>query len=292
MWQQFKNYINLMRVNHYIKNFLIFLPLFFGGLYTDISKVIICLIGFIAFSLASSIIYIINDINDIEKDRLHAVKKNRPLASGKVTIKEAYMLIFILAISLLLTSFYLCYLGVNPWILSLVLFYMILNVLYSKGLKNIVFVDVICIVLGFLIRIFFGAFLVDVIISNWLYLTVMSGAFYMGFGKRRNEIIKSKNATREVLKYYNKDFLDKSMYVCLTLTIVFYSMWTVDPDVISRINNEFLIWTVPLIMIILFQYSLAVEKDSFGDPVDVILNNKSILITLIIYVLVLTIIWI
>lgn len=292
MWQQFKNYINLMRVNHYIKNFLIFLPLFFGGLYTDISKVIICLIGFIAFSLASSIIYIINDINDIEKDRLHAVKKNRPLASGKVTIKEAYMLIFILAISLLLTSFYLCYLVVNPWVLSLVLFYMILNVLYSKGLKNIVFVDVICIVLGFLIRIFFGAFLVDVIISNWLYLTVMSGAFYMGFGKRRNEIIKSKNSTREVLKYYNKDFLDKSMYVCLTLTIVFYSMWTVDPDVISRINNEFLIWTVPLIMIILFQYSLAVEKDSFGDPVDVILNNKSILITLIIYVLVLTIIWI
>lgn len=292
MWQQFKNYINLMRVNHYIKNFLIFLPLFFGGLYTDISKVIICLIGFIVFSLASSIIYIINDINDIEKDRLHAVKKNRPLASGKVTIKEAYMLIFILAISLLLTSFYLCYLGVNPWVLSLVLFYMILNVLYSKGLKNIVFVDVICIVLGFLIRIFFGAFLVDVIISNWLYLTVMSGAFYMGFGKRRNEIIKSKNSTREVLKYYNKDFLDKSMYVCLTLTIVFYSMWTVDPDVISRINNEFLIWTVPLIMIILFQYSLAVEKDSFGDPVDVILNNKSILITLIIYVLVLTIIWI
>ena len=291
MYQKLKDCISLIRVKHYIKNFLIFLPLFFGGLYTDISKVIICLIGFIVFSLAASIIYVINDINDIEKDKLHAVKKDRPLASGRITIKEAYIVIGILVILLIGMSFVLCYLGVNPWVLSLVAFYIVLNLLYSKILKNIVFVDVICIVLGFLVRIFFGAFLIGVVISNWLYLTVMSGAFYMGFGKRRNEIIKSKNITREVLKFYNKDFLDKSMYVCLTLTIVFYSMWTVDPDVIARIHNEYLIWTVPLIMIALFQYSLAVEKDSFGDPVDVILNNKSILVTLIIYIIVLTIIW-
>ena len=165
-----------------------------------------------------------------------------------------------------------------------------LNLLYSKFLKNIVLVDVVVLVLGFLIRLFFGAYLIDVSISNWLYLTVMSGAFYMGFGKRRNEIIKSNKNTREVLKFYNKEFLDKSMYVCLTLTVVFYSMWTVDPTIISRINNDLLIWTVPLVMIILFQYSLAVEKNSFGDPVDVVFHNKYIILSILVYILIMVVI--
>lgn len=285
------DYLKLIRVKHYIKNILIFVPLFFGGLYTDVNKIFICILGFLIFSFSASIVYVLNDISDKEKDKLHETKKNRPIASGRVSEKEGYTLIIGLLCLIALLSICLIKMNANVWALSLIVLYIFINILYSKKLKNIALVDVVILVLGFLIRLFFGALLINTIVSDWLYLTVMSGAFYMGFGKRRNEIIKSKNETREVLKYYNKQFLDKSMYVCLTLTIVFYSMWTVDADVLVKANAQYLIWTVPLVMIILFQYSLVVEKESFGDPVEVILHDKSMLITIAIYILILFIIW-
>ena len=112
---------------------------------------------------------------------------------------------------------------------------------------------------------------------------VMSASFYLGFGKRRNEIIKNGKKAREVLKSYNKEFLDKNMYSCLTLSIVSYSMWATDSNVIARVGNNLLIWTIPLIMIIFMLYSLEIEQDSLGDPVDVIINNKKILAMIFIY---------
>ena len=287
-----KEYLKLIRVKHYVKNLLIFLPLFFSGLYKDIDKTLICIAGFIFFCLVSSIIYVINDMSDIEKDRLHETKKNRPLASGAISIKSAYAVIFSLVFCCLLLIGVLIFLNGNLYALLLPLLYVIINILYSKGLKNVVLLDVVILVSGFLIRLFFGGILIDAEVSNWLYLTVMSGAFYMGFGKRRNEFIRNKEKTRKVLKYYNKDFLDKSMYVCLTLTIVFYSMWTVDPVIVGKLGNQLLIWTVPLLMIILFQYSLSVEKDSDGDPVEVLVNSKSLMATVLIYVIAIILIWI
>lgn len=287
-----KEYLKLIRVKHYVKNLLIFLPLFFSGLYKDIDKTLICIAGFIFFCLVSSIIYVINDMSDIEKDRLHETKKNRPLASGAISIKSAYAVIFTLVLCCLLLIWVFIFLKGNLYALLLPLLYVIINVLYSKGLKNVVLLDVVILVSGFLIRLFFGGILIDAEVSNWLYLTVMSGAFYMGFGKRRNEFIRNKEKTRKVLKYYNKDFLDKSMYVCLTSTIVFYSMWTVDPVTVGKLGNQLLIWTVPLLMIILFQYSLSVEKGSDGDPVEVLLNSKSLMATVFVYVIAIILIWI
>jgi len=285
------DYLSLIRVKHYIKNFLIFLPLFFSGMYNQFDKLLLCLLGFILFCFVSSLIYVFNDIADIEKDKLHETKKNRPLASGIISIKKAFLVIFLLVIIIGICAYGIYVVSGNFYPLFLPLLYVIINILYSKGLKNIALIDVIILVSGFLIRLFFGGALINAEVSNYLYLTVMSGAFYMGFGKRRNEIIKSKNNTRSVLKYYNKDFLDKSMYVCLTLTIVFYSMWTVDPVVTNKIGNGYLIWTIPILMIMLFQYSLSVEKDSDGDPVEVILQNKSLLVMTLIYVLVILFIW-
>lgn len=278
-------YLKLIRVKHYIKNFLIFLPLIFGGYYTNINNLLVTFIGLLLFSFISSIVYVINDINDIEKDRLHETKKFRPLASGQITIKKAYLTIVVLVILSIILFTVLYYLKCHIVVLLLPILYVVINYAYSKKLKNIVLVDVIILVIGFLIRLFFGAGLIDAYVSNWLYLTVMSGAFFMGFGKRRNEILRTKNNTRNVLSEYNKEFLDKSMYVSLTLAIVFYSMWTVDAKVIERLNSDYLIWSVPLLLIILFQYSLIIEKDSDGDPVEVILKNKTLLLTIAIYVI-------
>ena len=292
MFKKLKDYLKLIRVKHYIKNLLIFVPLFFSGLYKDINNIWICLAGFLLFSFVSSMIYVFNDICDVEKDRLHEVKRNRPIASGRVGILEAYVLIVVLAIISLCTVVILFVLHANTWAILLVVLYGILNILYSVWLKHVVLVDVIILVSGFLIRLFFGALLINCIVSEYLYLTVMSLAFYMGFGKRRNEIIKSDKNTRKVLQYYNKDFLDKMMYVCLTLTVVFYSMWSVDPNVTSHLHYNVLMWTVPLLMIILFQYSLSVEKDNYGDPVDVLVNNAPLLLTSLLYIIVLVILFV
>ena len=244
------------------------------------------------FSAVCSIVYVINDICDIEKDRKHPQKKSRPLASGAVSIKEAYIIISLLIFVSIAIALLLLFNKVSYLALLLTLLYLILNILYSKWLKNVVLVDVIILVCGFLIRLFLGSVLIDTYVSNYLYLTVIAGAFYLGFGKRRNEMIKSDNSTRKVLQYYNKDFLDKNMYVCLTLTIVFYSMWAMDPSVIDKVHYNILVWTVPLVMIILFQYSLIIERDSFGDPVEVLLHNKTLLITSLLYILIIFIVWV
>ena len=292
MFTKVNDYLKLIRVKHYIKNILVFVPLFFSGLYKNIDNVIISIAGFFLFSIIASIIYVFNDICDVEKDRMHEVKKNRPIASGRVGIREAYLLILFLAILSFALVYCLFLLKADLYALILPVLYVVINVLYSKWLKHVVLVDVIILVSGFLIRLFFGALLINCVVSNYLYLTVMSLAFYMGFGKRRNEIMKSDKDTRKVLQYYNKDFLDKMMYVCLTLTIVFYSMWTVDPEVIANIHYNLLIWTVPIVMIILFQYSLIVEKDSFGDPVDVLVGNKPLLLSCLFYVVFILIIFV
>lgn len=266
------NYIKLMRVKHYIKNLLIFLPLLFSGLMLEKSKLITTIFGFICFSFIASSIYIINDIKDMKSDRNHKTKCNRPIASGKIRpINAIIFMIFLLFIVTIICIF----MKFNIISILLILLYFILNICYSMGAKNIPLVDVIILVSGFVIRLLFGASLIGINVSNWLYLTVISASFYLGLGKRRNELMKSKK-TRHVLKYYNKEFLDKNMNVFMTMTIIFYSLWTTDYEIVSKSNN-LLIWTVPFLIIILLKYSMDIEGNSDGDPVEVIVKDKILL---------------
>lgn len=266
-----KNYIKLMRPKHYLKNGLIFLPLFFAVKIFYFDKLIACSLVFISFCLMASVVYIINDIKDKEKDKLHEIKKNRPIASGKVSIPNAIILAIILfCLSYALTVF------ATKSLISLsfiyILIYLLINILYSFGLKNIPLVDVTILVAGFLIRILCGASIADIALSNWFYLTIIFILFYMGLGKRRNEIMKSGSKSRSVLNYYSKEFLDKNMYMCLSIAIVFYSLWTVS------MNNIYLPYTVVLVVMICMKYSMNIEKDNYGDPVDVIINDKILLV--------------
>ena len=275
------SYIKLMRPKHYIKNFLVFLPLLFSGMFFDKNNILTCLLGFICFSLLASTIYIINDIKDKDKDKMHKTKCNRPIASGKVSVRNAIILDILLITIIALV----CILGnFNALSIYLVLLYFILNLIYSFGAKNIPILDIIILVSGFFIRVLFGATLLNITVSNWLYLTVIAISFYLGLGKRRNEIIKSGVNYRKVLKYYNKDFLDKNMYMCLTMTIVFYSLWTTDSAVVLK-NNNLLIWTVPLVIIIAMKYSMNIEGDSDGDPIEVIMKDKALICLGLIYVI-------
>lgn len=203
--KKLKNILKLMRIKHYLKNGLIFLPLIFNSQLFEIKPLLMTFYGFISFCLISSAVYVINDIKDVEKDRMHKIKKNRPIASGAISIKEAILLFIVLTISSLCINIFIIKEFSSILLISL---YLILNIMYSLGLKNIPIIDVVILVSGFVIRVIYGASITSIEISKWLYLTVMSGSFFMGFGKRRNEIIKQGNDSRAVLKYYTKDYLD------------------------------------------------------------------------------------
>lgn len=264
-----------MRVKHYIKNLLVFAPLIFNGSLKDPQRLQSTLLGWCAFSLMASVIYVVNDILDVEKDRNHPVKKNRPIASGEVTIPRALLLLIIL----LMGSLVLNGTAGGGWEAVAYLFlYLILNILYSADLKNRPILDITVLASGFLIRILYGATLTKIEVSYWLYLTVVSAAFYLVLGKRRNEFIQQTgNNTRQVLAHYTLSFLDKHMYMFLSLMVVFYSLWTMET------NNNILVLTVPIVLLICMKYNLDVEGTSDGDPVEVLLGDKILVMLCCLY---------
>lgn len=279
-----KNYLKLLRIKHWLKNGLVLLPLFFGKSIFNLNKIFFVLIAFIIFSFISSVVYIINDINDIDADRNHPKKKNRPLASGKVSIKNAILVLILLMILSISLIIYLYNKTNNIFIILIPLLYLILNILYSTKLKHIPIIDVAILVSGFVLRVYYGGIASNIEISSWLYLMIMFGSFYLGFGKRRNEM--KHNNTRKVLKYYNKEFLDKNMYVSLGLSIISYSLWCVDPLTKLNISSNYLVLTIPLVMMIFQKYSLIIEGDSDGDPIEVILNDRLLISLITAYIIV------
>jgi len=274
-----KTILKLMRVKHYIKNILIFLPIIFSYNFSNTTFLIKTIISFISFCLIASCVYIFNDIQDKDLDSKHPKKKNRPIASGKISIKFAYLILLIIFI---VSHLLLFLISSSLYVYVLLDIYLVINILYSVKLKHIPILDVTILMLGFLIRVLFGALVINVLVSPWLYLTVISFSYYLGLGKRRNELDKNGKNSRKVLEFYNKNFLDKMMYVFLSSTIVFYSLWCINVN-IKLIN--FYLASIPMIMFIIMQYSLIIESDSYGDPVDVLLENKTLLISSFIYVI-------
>jgi 4-hydroxybenzoate polyprenyltransferase len=281
-------YIKIARFDHWIKNTLIFIPLFFTIELFNFSLIITVVLGFICFSLSSSIVYIINDIRDMEKDRLHSTKCRRPLASGEMPVPHAIVILIILSMALIVLLFIL-------WIqenrlynlksIGLLLLYMLINIVYSWRLKNIPIVDVTILASGYIIRVLFGSVIIGVNISVWLYLVITLGAYYMGLGKRRNEITGNETKTRAVMKFYSHNFLDKNMYVCQALCVVFYALWSIDSVTVERFHTSAFVYTIPIILIIFLKYSLNIETDTDGDPTSVLLGDKVLLSLCAVYVI-------
>ena len=266
---------------------LIFLAIIYNGNLLNIHYLKITTISFFSFCLMASAVYVLNDLVDIEKDRKHPTKKKRPIASGAIGIKKAIAFFIILVIGSILIQSFLWIgniLSYERYIQSIIFlfFYLFLNIIYSKYAKNIPIVDIVVLALGFLIRVYYGGVVIGVHISNWLYLTVLSFSLYLVIGKRRGELLYQKNKTREVLKYYTKDFLDKLMYVFLTLTLVFYSLWC-SMGYNNIASNDKMIYSILIIIFITLRYSLIVEGDSDGDPVEVLLKDNILIGSILIY---------
>lgn len=273
-------YLKLMRVHHYMKNLLVFAALVCSGQLFVPAKLCAGVLGFFAFCAASSAIYIINDIRDCEKDRLHPTKCRRPIASGAVPVRNASILavvLFVLAALLIAPVFKLS-------AALLLLLYIVLNLAYSFGIKNVPIADITVLAAGFVIRVIYGAQLTEILISNWLYLAVFAMSFYLALGKRRGELIQVTNGdTRSVLKAYPLDFLNRSMTMCLTLGNVFYALWSMDQVTTAFYHNRLLIFTVPIVLLITLKYSLTIDTASDGDPVEVLIHDRALLLLVLLY---------
>lgn len=269
-------YIKLMRVHHWIKNLLIAVPLFFSRQFIYPAKIYCCIFGIAVFSLISSAIYIFNDIVDAGCDRNHPVKCKRPIASGAVSRKSAVVLCIILLAAAAVCSVPVAERCGIAGAAVVPLVYISLNILYSLGMKNKPLVDITILMSCYLVRIIYGALLTEVEISGWLYLTVISAAFFFALGKRRNEIGAGED-TRAVLKYYTKEFLDKNMYVFLGMTNTFYALWAMG------CGSKGMICTVPPMMLIFLRYTMKLESDSDGDPVDMLIHDIPLLALCLIF---------
>lgn len=276
--QRIMKYIKLLRVKHWMKNLLMFFPIVFSGNLFERQKFFRNIEGFISFCIVSSIVYIVNDYIDIEKDKLHPIKKKRPLASGDITKKQAG--IVLLQLTLLVIGVGGLYLQIG---IMYLIIYIIINILYSVGLKNIPILDVTILAFGYIIRLLYGGVLAGTGVSNWMLLTVLMASYFLGFGKRRNELLQYGDETRTSLKKYNHSFLDKSMSMFLTLTIVFYALTCADEDTAVAKQGVNMLWTVPLVIFICLRYSMLIENDCNGDPIEMIVQDKLIFLLVLCY---------
>ena len=244
-----KNIIKLLKPKHYIKNIIIFIPLIFSLKFLEIYSVILSILTFISFSLIASAVYILNDIIDIEKDKLHPIKKNRPIASGVIKLPFAKFLFVIITLLSILLAF-----QINKYVVTCIFSYLILNIFYSKSLKNIPIIDVVSIAIGFDLRILAGCASILVSPSPLVLLLTFFTSMFFTFSKRKLEyqLIKRKDSCRKSLMEYNEDLLNQYVTVNSILAIAFYFTYMLDPITIERSNAPYLYITViPFSIIIL-----------------------------------------
>jgi 4-hydroxybenzoate polyprenyltransferase len=272
-----------LRPQQWVKNFLVLAPPFFGGaLFTNTDMFVKMFFAFVGFSLASSTAYIINDISDIEYDRLHPIKKERPLTSGRINIFTAV----VLGIVTLALSLWASFTIGNDFLIITVL-YLLLSLSYSYYLQRIEIIDVFCIAIGFVLRIEAGGIASGIEVSNWLLLTTFLLSLLLGFGKRRHELALHngpQNSFREVLSRYNTSFLDTTLSIFATTAIVTYAIYAVE------IETRIFLITVPLAVFGVLRYMYLVQTDTRGDPTESLYKDMPLLLAVLLWFLITTVI--
>ena len=264
------NYIKLARPHQWIKNFFVFGALIFSHEFLNINNVFKVFIAFICFCLISSTVYVMNDIVDVNKDRMHPQKKNRPIASKKVSVNQAKVLFIILLASSFIISF------IFNWKLSIIIgLYFLNNIAYSFKLKNIVLLDVISIAVGFLLRIIGGGTIINVTLSSWLLLCTLFISLFLGLEKRKGEISSLKEDSskhRKILDEYSIEMINDLSNIVCTGTIIFYALYTV-----LAYKNQYMVITNIFVIYGVFRYKYLSETKGCGNPTEMILTDKGIL---------------
>lgn len=277
-------YLKLLRPKDWAKNLFLYIPLFFAGEIFDGVKLLNVFIGFIAFSFIASSIYIINDYRDIEDDRKHPKKRNRPLASGQASRTIALIICTILII----IGFAIAYFTNTLFLISLCSYFLI-NLAYSFGLKNIAILDIFIIAIGFSLRIVAGGALASVDVTNWMNIMVFLLALFMAIGKRRDDVLLKLSSgvdMRKAVKGYTIDYLNTMLALVSAVMIVSYFMFTISENVIKRHHTDKLYLTALFVMAGIMRYLqiIYVHSDS-GSPTKILYKDKFIQISLLLWMI-------
>lgn len=270
--------IKLLRVKQWIKNFFVFGALIFSFKFTDLNSIVQSTYAFILFCFISSAVYILNDIVDIEKDRAHPKKRFRPIASGKVSIKKALVVMSLLIAISLGFSFY-----INKYMTLMLIIYFVNNILYSFFTKKMVILDVMSIALGFILRVLTGGIAIGVTLSPWIILCTLFISLFLGFEKRLAEIKtmgSDSTSSRAILEEYTIDMLEQFITISSACTMVFYALYTilVHTNKPMYITNLFVIYG-------LLRYKYLVSKGEGESPSDAVLGDTSIMLTVLLWVI-------
>lgn len=285
-------YLKLLRVEQWVKNTFIFVPLFFSGNIFNKELLMMSIFAFVVFSLVASSIYIINDYMDIEADKKHPKKKHRPLASGAISKGMAKILFGGLlgsAVDIILLGYYSFGINFETGIEKfglIILAYFLMNIAYTFKLKHIAIVDITIIALGFVMRVISGGYATGIIISQWAILLTFVLALVLAIGKRRGELINAQltGKTRKALDGYNIQFADIALSISCTLAVVCYLMFTLSPEIQEKFHDR-VFYTVIFVLFAFLRYlqqTLVYNKTE--SPTEIVYKDRYIQITLVLWI--------
>ncbi|MCI5505979.1 MAG: decaprenyl-phosphate phosphoribosyltransferase [Prevotella sp.] len=279
--------IKVARPTHWLKNIFVILPVFFGGAILNTTQAISAALTFMSFSLAASAIYCLNDIIDVDADRAHNVKRHRPIASGAITIPQAYSMMTISLLASIVLMLLLPEGQANT--ITVIITYFLLNVAYCLKLKEYAIIDVCIVASGFVLRILAGGFATGVQLSKWIVLMTFLLTLFLAFAKRRDDVLKMNEtgrAPRKNTSRYNLTFINQAITITGTVMLVCYIMYTVSPEIIVQFGTDKLYLTSILVILALLRYlQIAVVDEKSGDPVKVVLSDRATQFILMAWVL-------
>jgi 4-hydroxybenzoate polyprenyltransferase len=284
-------FIRLLRPLHWSKNVFVFAALIFAHQPQSeftlqfLKKAVASMEAFICFCLISSFAYVVNDIHDVDFDRQHPKKKDRPLASGSISIPAAWIVAVVLLLAGIASGF-----SVNILLGLVALAYLILNIAYSFWLKNHVIVDVMCIAIGFVLRALAGVMAIEVPLSPWLMVCTFTLCLFVGFGKRRCEIAATNNDYaqaidhRPVLERYSLEALTHLLTISAALAITTFLLYTMDPQTATKFGTNFLIYSSPLVMYGVFRFAVLIQTGKYGGPMELFAADWPFQLTILLWI--------
>ncbi|UCE43375.1 MAG: decaprenyl-phosphate phosphoribosyltransferase [Candidatus Aminicenantes bacterium] len=275
--------VKSLRIQQWIKNLWVFAPLIFSQNVFDLSLLIKTILAFVLFCIISGAAYILNDIQDLEEDKIHPYKSKRPLASGRLKKNHALFACLLLVLLGLTGAYFL-----NIYFFVALLVYSVLQVAYSSWLKHVVIIDVFLIATGFFLRVIAGGLAIEVQISPWLFICTILIALFLALSKRRHELVlldKSAEIHRPILKEYTPHLLDQMIAVVTASTVISYCLYTVSSETIAKFGTTNMLFTVPFVLYGIFRYLYLVhQKDEGGSPEALIIKDKPLLVDLFLWI--------
>lgn len=275
----------LIRPKQWVKNLFVFAPILFAGKLMDLPMLLTNILAFASFCCVSSSVYVLNDIIDVESDRVHKKKRYRPIAAGYVSIKQAKILfVFLIVLTAILSSM------LPVLFLITISAYLVNNLLYSFKIKNVVLLDVFSISIGFILRVIAGAVAIDVSVSSWMIITTIFISLFLGISKRRAELSgpnqDNLEKQRKVLSDYDVIFVDQLNTIAATGTIISYALYTVSEKAVNAFHSDKLIYTTPFVLYGIFRYLYLLHQKNLGEsPTQIVTKDVPIIINSLLWLI-------